>query len=687
MRINNLLPFVLAYLFFISFDLYGQKSIAREWNEAILQTIREDFARPPVQARNLFHLSAAMYDAWAAYDTAAQPYLLGRTVGQFNCPCTRNFPRPKDSAAIAAARHEAISFAAYRILSIRFALSPKASGAFFRFRALMNKYNYKFNNLSIDYEKGSPAALGNYIAHCYIQMGLQDGSNEKGNYGIQFYKEVNTPLVILHANTSKIANPNRWQPLKLPEARDQNGHPIPAVQAFQSPEWGQVQPFALTPADKKVFTRDGKEYWVYHDPGPFPTLDSLGGGLSSEYRWNFELVLSWSAHLDPKDTVKWDISPASIGNVKSLPQTLEELHTFYDFKKGGDGGKGRPLNPKTGKPYTPQIVSRADYARVLTQFWADGPTSETPPGHWFSIFNYVCDQPELIRKFNGKGREMDPLEWDIKGYFTLGAALHDAAISAWSIKGWYDGVRPITALQYMASKGQCTSKKLPRYHPQGVDLIPGLIEQIKPGDPLAGTKNKNAGKIKFYGWRGPFSVKDTAREVAGVGWMLAENWLPYQLKTFITPPFAGYVSGHSTYSRAGAEALTLFTGDEYFPRGLGEFFIDAHSNFLRVEEGPSGPVTLQWATYRDASDQTSLSRIWGGIHPPFDDIPGRIIGAKVGTKAYELAKVYFYRDRDRDGYFSYEDCDDLKSSMHPGATEVCDGMDNDCDGIIDEDCP
>ena len=52
-------------------------------------------------------------------------------------------------------------------------------------------------------------------------------------------------------------------------------------------------------------------------------------------------------------------------------------------------------------------------------------------------------------------------------------------------------------------------------------------------------------------------------------------------------------------------------------------------------------MTLQWATYRDASDQTSLSRIWGGIHPPIDDIPGRIIGEKIGIEAFNLGLEYF----------------------------------------------
>jgi hypothetical protein len=86
--------------------------------------------------------------------------------------------------------------------------------------------------------------------------------------------------------------------------------------------------------------------------------------------------------------------------------------------------------------------------------------------------------------------------------------------------------------------------------------------------------------------------------------------------------------------------LTLLTGDAYFPGGIGEYHIQKNA-FLRFEEGPSVDLTLQWATYRDAADQTSLSRIWGGIHPPADDIPGRLIGARIGVRAFRLAARYF----------------------------------------------
>ena len=86
--------------------------------------------------------------------------------------------------------------------------------------------------------------------------------------------------------------------------------------------------------------------------------------------------------------------------------------------------------------------------------------------------------------------------------------------------------------------------------------------------------------------------------------------------------------------------LTALTGDPFFPGGMSGFEIRANE-FLVFEEGPSVDMTLQWATYRDASDQTSLSRLWGGIHPPADDIPGRIIGERIGIDAFDLARRYF----------------------------------------------
>jgi hypothetical protein len=73
---------------------------------------------------------------------------------------------------------------------------------------------------------------------------------------------------------------------------------------------------------------------------------------------------------------------------------------------------------------------------------------------------------------------------------------------------------------------------------------------------------------------------------------------------------------------------------------MGEFVAEK-DEFLVFEEGPSVDVVLQWATYRDASDQTSLSRIWGGIHPPVDDIPGRRLGIIIAGDVMDRVDTHF----------------------------------------------
>jgi hypothetical protein len=643
MSITSKTPKILAVtvmlILLLSQATPAQHSVARKWSEMLLTAIRNDFARPPMHARNLFHLSAGMYDAWAVYDNTASTWLLGKTHGQFYC----EFDGITIPANVEVARKEAISFAAYRIILHRFNNSPGKVLIFQKAKDLMIELGYNPDLTSVDYTDGLPSSMGNFIAKSIIDFGLQDGSNESNFYRSLFYAAVNPPLIIEDSGNPFILDPNRWQPLFLETFIDQNGNTVPSGAAnFLAPEWGGVTPFALNSSVRNVYQRGGNNFTVYHDPGAPPYIQNDGGGLSSEYKFGHTLVSKWASHLDHTDGVMWDISPASRGNIQleQYPTTIVGYRTFYKENEGGDIGTGHPVNPKTGQPYVPQIVPRGDYTRVLAEFWADGPSSETPPGHWFSILNHVVDHPSFVRKYKGEGEIMDALEWDVKAYFTLGGAGHDAAIACWGIKGWYDYVRPVSAIRYMAAQGQSSDSNLPSYSQKGIPLTPGLVELVQAGDPLAGTNNVNVGKIKLYTWKGPQFIVDPATDVAGVEWILAENWWPYQRPTFVTPPFAGYTSGHSTYSRAAAEVLTYITGDAYFPGGLGEFPAPQNA-FLVFEEGPSVNVTLQWATYRDAADQCSLSRIWGGIHPPQDDIPGRLVGRKIGIEASTHAEKYF----------------------------------------------
>jgi len=602
-----------------------EHSVARMWSELLLDSIRRDFARPTIHSRNLYHTSAAMWDAWAAFEPGTDQVL-------------HNESMSADDVQLA--REEAISYAMYRILRHRFALSPAAIEMYPEYDLFMSELGY---DISITDTAGdTPAALGNRIAESVIQFGLLDGSNEQLDYANLYYEPVNPPLLPDFPGNPDMLDPNRWQPLALEFFVDQSGNPIPTgYPDFLSPEWGEVTPFAMDQDDVQIKQRDGFTWQVWHDPGDPPYIN----GEPAEdlrYKWGFEMVVTWSSHLDPATGTMVDISPATFGNAP-IPLIAEETD-FYDKLNGGDWGEGYDVNPSTGLPYESQMVPLGDYARVLAEFWADGPDSETPPGHWFSVLHYVTDHPEHNGQFMGQGPVLDPLEYDVKSYLALGGGMHDSAISAWSVKGYYDYPRPVSAIRYMCDRGQCSDPNMPSFNPEGINLIPDYIEVVTTETTAPGERHAHLagseGKIAVKAWKGPDFIDDPDNDVAGVGWILADNWWPYQRPSFVSPPFAGYVSGHSVFSRAAAEIMSMLTGSEYFPGGMGEF--EAPMNeFLVFEDGPSMDITLQWAKYADASDQTSLSRIWGGIHPPADDLPGRYMGLEIGPEAFTEARRYY----------------------------------------------
>jgi hypothetical protein len=637
---KKLLP--LFIFFVISQTTKSQYSVARRWNEVQLAAIRQDLARPPIQARNLFHVSMAMYDAWAAYKpTTSSTYLLGKTINNQLYAYTGALPLVANDTL--ASQNMAISYAAYRVLRQRYAISPNATAALYRFDTLMTNLGYDIDITSTNYTTGTPADLGNYIAEQITNMGLADGANESFNYNNNYYTPLNPYLYTSQIGSSGMLDPNRWQPLNIVTAIDQNGNPVSSNQNAICPEWGNVFPFSFDPNSATTHTRDGYDYKLYVDPGGPSFLDtSIGNDASSmHYKWANEMVAVWSSMLDPNDNTMIDISPKAKGNLTTYPITLNDQYSYYNYFQGGDNSIGYTLNPYTNLPYAPQMVKLGDYTRVVSQYWADGPQSETPPGHWYVVLNKVSDHPLFVKKYKGLGPTLSDLEWDIKSYFVLGGAIHDAAIAAWSLKGWYDSPRPISAIRKMAEYGQSSDSNLPHYHKAGLPLIPGYIELVTATDSLATVNATNIDKIKIKAWRGHDFISDPNTDVAGVGWILAENWMPYQSKTFVTPPFAGYVSGHSTYSRAGAEIMASITGSAFFPGGIYETVIGANSNFLKFENGPSTIIKLQWATYLDASNEASLSRIWGGIHAPSDDAHGRAIGKQIAIASVLKADQYF----------------------------------------------
>jgi hypothetical protein len=612
--------------------------VARFWNEVLLFSIRNDLARPTVHARNLFHISAAIYDAWSIVNEKGSPYLIGNSINGF----TSEFDGFSTEGSDYINDINSISYAAYRLILHRFNNSPGSERIIGKANSLMNILGLDINHLESDDYQSNSSSLGNYIAEQYIQYGLLDGSNEQSDYVNQYYEPVNEPLAPIFSGNTTINDPNRWQPLSLDIFIDQSGNILSeTTPEFLGAEWGSVWPFGLSDEDLTEFERNGNTYKVYHDPGTPPLIDD-NEQTNELFIESFSMVSVWGSHLSPEDDTIWDISPNSLGNVNddTYPTDFTDFTSFYNYYDGGDTSQGYSLNPVTNESFEIQNVKRGDYTRVLAEYWADGPDSETPPGHWFVLLNSVSDNPLLEKKFQGEGDELSDLEWDVKSYFILGGVMHDVAISVWGIKGWYDYIRPISAIRYFSEQGQRTDPTQANYSEYGFELIDGLIEIVQDGDPLAGVDNENIGKIKLYTWKGHTYVENTESDFAGVDWILADNWWPYQRPTFVTPNFAGYVSGHSTYSRAAAEMLENFTGSPYFPGGL-ETHLAKQNEFLVFEDGPSQDIELQWVSYKDAADQCSLSRIWGGIHPYIDDIPGRLIGQIIGNESFEFGAEYF----------------------------------------------
>jgi membrane-associated phospholipid phosphatase len=142
-----------------------------------------------------------------------------------------------------------------------------------------------------------------------------------------------------------------------------------------------------------------------------------------------------------------------------------------------------------------------DEQKMIAEYWADGPRSETPPGHWGLFAQFVS------------ARDRNTLDDDVRMFFAMSNAVFDAGIAAWDAKFPFDSVRPVTAIPFL----------------------------------FAGQQIKS--------WGGPG---------LGTITMDGRNWIPYQASTFPAPPFPEFISGHSTFSAAAAEVLLLFTRKDDF---------------------------------------------------------------------------------------------------------------------------
>src|SRR5437660_6354841 len=142
-----------------------------------------------------------------------------------------------------------------------------------------------------------------------------------------------------------------------------------------------------------------------------------------------------------------------------------------------------------------------DTQKVIAEYWADGPNSELPPGHWMLFGQFVSR------------RDSHTLDQDVKLFFGLANAVFDAGIVAWDCKRAYDYVGPVTAVHFLFVGKKVRACAAPH---RGTRVIDGAA------------------------------------------------WEPYQPVTFVTPPFPEFISGHSAFSAAGAEVLKAFTGSDAF---------------------------------------------------------------------------------------------------------------------------
>jgi hypothetical protein len=223
----------------------------------------------------------------------------------------------------------------------------------------------------------------------------------------------------------------------------------------------------------------------------------------------------------------------------------------------------------------------SEVQKAKADYWADGPKSEFPPGHW-AVFAQA-----LSRMRKGTLDQEAWLDKDAKLFFALGNALMDASISAWAAKYQYDSWRPISAIRTRYFNKTVTS------------------------------------------WLGPKK---------GYGKVLGQNWIPYQEPTVVTPPFPEYVSGHSTFSAVGRLVLNSFFGTDSFNASVR---IPAGSTRIEPGFAPSRDVTITWKTLSEAADDAGWSRRWGGIHFYSGDQQGRALGRLIGYNDFLKAQTYW----------------------------------------------
>ncbi|RCJ19301.1 hypothetical protein A6770_32100 [Nostoc minutum NIES-26] len=309
----------------------------------------------------------------------------------------------------------------------------------------------------------------------------------------------------------------------------------------------------------------------------------------------YKPVNTWDKIIDPNH---WQ--PLSVDNGQNVQKFLTPHWgnvTPFALKSGEQFLPPSPAQFGTQK-YIDQALEIIEYSaeltdeqKVIAEYWADGPHTELPPGHWNLFGEFVSVRDGLS------------LDDNVKLFFGLSNAVFDAGVAVWDAKEYYDYVRPITAIRYLASN------------------------HLLPDDNPYVRTNPETGIQEIFTWGGPDQ---------GSKWIDGSTWLPYQKISFVTPPFAEYVSGHSAYSAAGAEILKRFTGSDDF----GGCHTQLANSSTFESNTPAVEVQLCWDTFSNAADEAGISRRYGGIHFEDGDIYGRTIGRKVGTAVWDKTQFY-----------------------------------------------
>jgi Vanadium chloroperoxidase N-terminal domain len=352
---------------------------------------------------------------------------------------------------------------------------------------------------------------------------------------------------------------------------DEPGTPIP-------PDGSQPKPYSdYTGYDSTREWNEATDPWRWQ---PLCTLTAAAAKAG-----NVPPPTSTTACVGPNYAVQSPLTP-QWKKIKSFALTAPNQFTPPGPPKLANG----QYDPTDIETALADASNLTDAKKVTAEYWADGPQSEFPPGHWAVIAG-------ALSRRNGHS-----LDTDAKMFFVLGNAELDAGISAWAAKYQLDD--PTTAT-------------------------------VEPTwdfwRPITAIRHHYRGKM-INSWKGPYK---------GYGLVPAEQWLPYQALNVITPPFPEYTSGHSTFSGAGRVAIIAFTGTDNF---RAQVTIPKGTSLFESGSVPATDVTLSWKNLLDASEQAGMSRRYGGIHFYSGDKHGRANGASVGYWVYDKATKYFKGD-------------------------------------------